>query len=102
MVAVMTMGAAAAVVLSLSMMQGEGQAQAFRRTSDVDADQIYVEVWVDDPKVLMKPYRRGMTFTRVWQPGYEQLEYACHEGNRAVDIIMEGAENLKRPPGKRK
>jgi len=72
------------------------------RYTPVDADQIYVEIQVDDPKVLMKPYRRGMTFTRVWQPGYEQLEYACHEGNRAVDIIMEGAENLRRPPGKRK
>ena len=43
----------------------------------VDENQIYVGVCVDDPKALMKAYSRGMTLTRVWQPGYQQLQYAC-------------------------
>ena len=72
------------------------------RYTPLDPDQIYYEAWVDDPNVLAKPFRVGLTMTRAWQAGYEQLEYACHEGNKAVDNILDGAANLALPPAQRK
>ena len=72
------------------------------RYTPLDPDQIYYEAWVDDPNVLAKPFRMGLTMTRAWQAGYEQLEYACHEGNKAVDNILDGAANLALPPAQRK
>jgi hypothetical protein len=64
------------------------------RWTPLDADQIYYEYWVDDPNVFEKPWRASQTFTRAWQKDYEQLEYACHEGNKAVDLILAGSANL--------
>ena len=72
------------------------------RYTPLDPDQIYYEAWVWDPHVLSKPMRRGLTLTRAWEPGYEQLEYACHEGNRAIENILDGAANLALPPDQRK
>lgn len=72
------------------------------RYTPLDADQIYYEYTVEDPNVLEKPWRGSMVYTRAWEPGYAQLEYACHEGNRAVNNILDGAANLALPPDKRK
>jgi len=72
------------------------------RYTPVDKDQIYYEFMVEDPNVLQKPWRQSYVYTRAWVPGYEQLEYACHEGNRAVDNILDGAANLALPPDQRK
>jgi hypothetical protein len=72
------------------------------RYTPVDKDQIYYEFTAEDPNVLQEPWRQSYVFTRAWEPGYEQLEYACHEGNRAVDNILDGAANLALPKDKRK
>lgn len=72
------------------------------RYTPVDKDQIYYEFVVEDPNVLKEPWRQSYVYTRAWEPGYEQMEYACHEGNRAVDNILDGAANLALPPDKRK
>ncbi len=72
------------------------------RYTRLDADQIYYEFTAEDPQVLQRPWRQTLVYTRAWVPGYEQLEYACHEGNRAVDNILDGAANLALPPDQRK
>ena len=72
------------------------------RYTPMDPDQIYYEAWLWDPQVLSEPARKGFTLTRAWEPGYEQLEYACHEGNKAIENILDGAANLALPPDQRK
>jgi hypothetical protein len=72
------------------------------RYTPVDKDQIFYEFTAEDPNVLEKPWSQSYVYTRAWEPGYEQLEYACHEGNRAVTNILDGAANLALPKEKRK
>ncbi len=73
------------------------------RYTPLDPNQIYYEAWVSDPNVLEKPYRLGLTLTNTsYIPGYQQFEFACLEGNRAVENILDGAANLALPPDQRK
>ena len=85
---------------------GNFHSDAYRvveRFTPLDEHQIYYEAYMEDPNVFEKPWRKGFTFTRVWQQErFEQLEYACHEGNKAVDNILDGAANLALPPDQRK
>jgi hypothetical protein len=37
------------------------------------------EVTVDDPRTFERPWTYRLTLTT--QPGYDVLEYSCHEGN---------------------
>ena len=73
--------------------------RVIERYTPLDEHQVYYEAVVVDPNVLEKPWRKGRTLTQVWQyDRYEQLEFACHEGNKAVDNILDGAANLALPP----
>jgi hypothetical protein len=61
-----------------------------------DKDSIDYEATIEDPNVFTKPWK--MAFG-VWQraPGnYENYEYACHEGNRSIELT----EVLFKEPGK--
>ena len=84
----------------------------------VDANTINYEALIEDPKVFSRPWKLAFAFKRgtagdgstllnagqhepadVAQsdiiffkdspnPNYELFEYACHEGNRAIDLIL--------------
>ena len=60
----------------------------------IDADTIHYEARIDDPKVYTRPWTMVSAFRRNKEPGYELLEQACYEGNRAV----EGAEGVGLKP----
>ncbi len=49
------------------------------RFTRIDPDMINYVVTVDDPRTFEKPWTFRLTLTT--QPGYEVLEYSCHEGN---------------------
>lgn len=47
----------------------------------VDGDTIHYEATIDDPKVYTRPWKLAFPLVRNKEPGYEQMEEACHEGN---------------------
>ena len=56
------------------------------RFTIVDADTINYEATIEDPNVFTRPWK--ITF-RVWMRAprdYVLFEYACHEGNRSMDL----------------
>jgi hypothetical protein len=59
--------------------------ERFTRT---DADTIMYEATIEDPDVYTKPWKIAIPLTR--DDGYKIYEYACHEGNHAVENILRG------------
>ncbi len=59
------------------------------RFTRVSADTINYEVTIEDPEIYTSPWKIAMPLTR--DPGYRMYEYACHEGNTAVELILGGA-----------
>ncbi|HVY87929.1 MAG TPA: hypothetical protein VG942_03625 [Hyphomonadaceae bacterium] len=59
--------------------------ERFTRTAQ---DEITYEFTVDDPGFYTQPWKGEMAFTPANGPVYE---YACHEGNYALEHILQGA-----------
>jgi len=55
----------------------------------VDRDTLMYRATIDDPKVYTKPWTIEFPFKR--DNHYQMFEYACHEGNHAVEGILRGA-----------
>ena len=69
------------------------------RFTRVSEDELRWEVTVEDPAVYEGPWTVSMPLTR--DPDYVMFEYACHEGNRDVPLLLRGArleESSRRPP----
>jgi hypothetical protein len=65
--------------------------ERFRRTS---ATILRYSMTVDDPKTWTAPFTIQYTLTR--DNGYNVYEYACHEGNYALQNILRGARAAER------
>ncbi len=59
------------------------------RFTRIAADTLQYEATIEDPSIYTRPWKVAMPLTR--DPGYVIYEYACHEGNRAVELILGGA-----------
>ena len=59
------------------------------RFTRVSEDTIQYEVTVNDPRIYTRPWTIEMPLTA--DPEYVLYEYACHEGNMAVELILGGA-----------
>ena len=59
------------------------------RYTRLSEDELLWEVTVDDPEVYDRPWTVSMPLTR--DPDYVMYEYACHEGNRALPLMLRGA-----------
>ena len=59
------------------------------RFTPVDANTIDYQATIDDPKMFTRPWTVSVPLHR--DPTYRIYEYACHEGNRAVEGILRGA-----------
>jgi len=60
--------------------------ERFTRTSP---DEMKYEVTVDDPQTYTRPFK--MAFPLTQEAGYQNFEYACHEGNYAMFDSLSGA-----------
>ena len=62
------------------------------RFSRIDADTLLYNFTVEDPTVWSAPFTGEYTWPRSDNKVYE---YACHEGNYAMEGIMHGARLLE-------
>lgn len=58
------------------------------RFTRVSADTISYEVTIDDPATYTKPWKVAIPLTR--DDNYRMYEYACHEGNQGVELMLRG------------
>ena len=59
------------------------------RFTPVDADTFRYEATIEDPKVFTRPWKIAFDVGRNQEPGYEQMEYACVEGERDLQHYTE-------------
>lgn len=67
------------------------QIEVVEKYTIVSDDIIAYETAVTDPKVMTAPWRMAGTFIRAVKD-WEVMEYACHEGNKAMQNIRESIE----------
>jgi len=73
-------------------IRGVPHSEALRlveRFARVDADTIRYEITIDDPNVYTRPWTVAIPLNR--DESYQMFEYACHEGNRAVEHVLSAA-----------
>jgi hypothetical protein len=61
------------------------------RLTLINADSIRYEATIEDPKVFTRPWKMALPLARVKDAGYELMENACYEGNRAPTNILDAA-----------
>jgi hypothetical protein len=59
------------------------------RFTRISEDEMRYEIAIDDPKTWVQPFKVGFPLTQ--EPGYQNFEYACHEGNYAMFDSLSGA-----------
>jgi hypothetical protein len=73
-------------------IKGVPQTESLRvveRFTLIDADTIDYQVTIEDPAMFTRPWTVSIPLHR--DSSYQIFEYACHEGNRAVEGILRGA-----------
>ena len=77
-------------------MRGVLQSDALHvveRFTRVSARTIHYEVTIDDPKMYTRPWKVAIPLER--DDDYRIFEYACHEGNHAVENVLRSARALE-------
>jgi hypothetical protein len=83
-------------------IKGIPQSPALRiveRFTRAGPDRIDYEARIEDPAIFTRPWT--LAFPLMKDDGYLIYEYACHEGNRAIEGVLRGAryqERIKRTP----
>jgi hypothetical protein len=60
-------------------------------------DRIDYEARIEDPETFTQPWTLAFPLTR--DDEYRIYEYACHEGNRAIEGVLSGARYQERAAG---
>jgi len=64
------------------------------RFTRVDANTIDYQATIEDPTMFTRPWTVSVPLQR--DPTYQLFEYACHEGNRAVENMLRDARALEK------
>ena len=73
-------------------VSGDFHSDALRvveRWTFVDNDTLGLEVTMEDPKVYTRPWKMAFRFTRNKEKDYEVMEYACVEGERDAQLMLQ-------------
>ena len=74
--------------------QGAGtQLSLVERFARVDSDTLQYEFMINDPELCTEPWSVRMSMMASSSAVYE---FACHEGNRSMELILGGARALER------
>jgi len=68
--------------------------RAVERFTRVAADRIDYQFTINDPTTYTRPWTAALPMTNL--PDYVIYEYACHEGNYAIEHGLSGARNLEK------
>jgi hypothetical protein len=55
----------------------------------IDPDTMHFQATIEDPTLYTRPWTIAFALTRNKEPGYYQLEFACHEGERDMQHYTE-------------
>ena len=80
--------------LSVGRMAHSEALKLTERFTRIDPDMIDYVVTVEDPRTFERPWTFRLTLTT--QPGYEVLEYSCHEGNFFVANALRAEREYQR------
>jgi hypothetical protein len=69
------------------------------RFTRVDPNTINYEMTIDDPMIYTKPWKVGFPISQ--ELGYQNFEYACHEGNNAMFNSLSGARAAEKAAEKK-
>lgn len=83
----------------LRALPNSEQLHIVERFTLLDPDTIAYEMTVDDPAVFTAPWTAALRLRR--DSTYQMFEFACHEGNRAIDLVLRGARFEERQPTRR-
>lgn len=70
------------------------QLHIVERFTPVDHDTMQYEITIEDPANYTAPWKVAYPLAR--DDKYQVFEYACHEGNRAIELILGGARAQER------
>jgi hypothetical protein len=79
--------------LSVGRMPHSEDLKLTERFTRIDPDMIDYVVTVDDPRTYTAPWTFRLTLTT--QPGYEVLEYSCHEGNTFIRTALRAEQQYQ-------
>ena len=69
--------------------QGSGAGlRLIQRLTRINQDTMHLEYTVHDPESFTEPWSAAYPLTNTREPIYE---YACHEGNRSMSLLLSGA-----------
>jgi len=68
--------------------------KTIERFTRIGPDEMKYQITIDDPKTYVKPFTVGFPLTL--EPGYQNFEYACHEGNYAMFDSLSGARAVEK------
>ena len=80
-------------VLPVGRMPHSEDLKLTERFTRIDPDMIDYVVTVNDPRTYTAPWTFRMTLTT--QPGYEVLEYSCHEGNNFIRTALRAEQQYQ-------
>jgi hypothetical protein len=69
------------------------------RFTMVDADNIDYEATIEDPNVYTRPWKMAFGVWKRAPADYENFEYACHEGNRSMELTEVLFKDKAKPAG---
>jgi len=79
--------------LAVARMPHSEELKLTERFTRIDPDMIDYVVTIDDPRTYTAPWTIRLTLTT--QPGYEVLEYSCHEGNNFIRTALRAEQQYQ-------